>query len=470
MSEAGLPIDQTMKVTLSDDKLSAYLQLLYPEEGITCTTDDLEMLLKRCGITHGLHYDQLSKLASKPLDYVNTSLLVATGSPAKNGKDGSISFKYDLDNDMRKPQEMEDGTVDLKEVNALFNVQKGEVIASRTLPTDGTPGIAVTGEAIAPKRGKEIRFKLGKNVHMDPEELHLFAGMDGMISRTDRNKINVFPVYEINGDVDFRVGNIDFVGSVVIRGSVLSGFRIKASGDIRITGGVEGAELLADGSIEVSGGVLGHGKGYIKAGKNVRCSFVQEGNIEAGEDILITQSVMHSNIRAGRAVICKGSKGLIVGGIVQAGERVIARTIGNSMSTGTIIEVGALPEHRNEMIELRTSLRTAAENLKKTDQALGLLDQLAGAGQLSSDKIAMRIKLAHSKKLMVESISGMKERIMELETLLENVDNASIEVASMIYGGVKMVMGRYTKFIKDTTPRVHFRILEGDIVMLANRA
>lgn len=58
---------------------------------------------------------------------------------------------------------------------------------------------------------------------------------------------------------------------------------------------------------------------------------------------------MHSNIRAGRDVLCSGAKGLIVGGSVQAGEKVIARIIGNPMSTTTSIEVGALPELRNEL-------------------------------------------------------------------------------------------------------------------------
>ena len=49
---------------------------------------------------------------------------------------------------------------------------------------------------------------------------------------------------------------------------------------------------------------------------------------------------MHSNVRAGRTVKCVGAKGLIVGGLIQAGERVTASMIGNSMSTATVIEVG----------------------------------------------------------------------------------------------------------------------------------
>ena len=72
------------------------------------------------------------------------------------------------------------------------------------------------------------------------------------------------------------------------------------------------------------------------------------------------------------------------------------------MSTTTVIEVGVLPELRNEMIHLRNQLKVLMENMDKTDKALSLLDQLAAAGQLSPDKLAMRIKLNNTKKQALE--------------------------------------------------------------------
>ena len=173
----------------------------------------------------------------------------------------------------------------------------------------GIPGTAVTGNEIPPKDGKEAHFKIGKNIVVNAEKTAMYSAIDGLVTKTEKEKINVFPVYEVNGDVDYNVGNIDFVGTVVIRGNILTGFRVKASGDIRVTGGIEGAEVESDGSIEISGGIIGSNKGYVKAGHNVRCSFIQEGNVLAGEDIIVSQSIMHSNVRAGRNVKCTGAKG-----------------------------------------------------------------------------------------------------------------------------------------------------------------
>ncbi len=64
------------------------------------------------------------------------------------------------------------------------------------------------------------------------------------------------------------------------------------------------------------------------------------------------------------------------------------------------------------MINLRNQLKVYMENMEKTDKALTLLDQLAAAGQLSPDKVAMRIKLNNTKKQALEEQNTIKERIL----------------------------------------------------------
>ncbi|WNQ13758.1 FapA family protein [Paenibacillus aurantius] len=465
MSGTELPLENYIQITLTDDRLQAYLHLTSWDDAFLCSRVQLEELLEKKGVVYGLQQDTLAAIAAAPQAFVNQKMVVACGVPPKNGKNGRIDYKYDLDNDHHKPMELEDGTVDYKELTKIYNIQKGELLAQRFLPEEGTAGITVTGDSISPKKGREVRFKVGKNVVTDAEQMRLYAAIDGVLTRTDRDKINVFPIYEVNGDLDYNIGNIDFIGSVVIRGNVLSGFRVKASGDIRITGSVEAAELTAGGSIEIGAGFLGQNKGVITAGKNVRSSFIQDGRVEAVEDIVVNQSIMHSTVRAGRHVICTGAKGLIVGGLIQAGEKVEARTVGNSMSTSTVIEVGVLPELRNELIELRSQARTVSENLKKAEQALVLLDQLAASGQLTPDKLALRIRLTNTRRQNTGELTEIRERIYELESSLEDADKAGIEIGSTIYSGTKLVIGRSTRFIKDTVMRVHFRLEEGDIVM-----
>jgi uncharacterized protein (DUF342 family) len=469
MNDQSLPLDFYINVTVSNDKLTAFIHFTNCDEDFKCTRNQLEAVLKANLIVYGIHQDILSNIVNNFRKYLPLKTIIATGDAPVEGDMGYIKFLYELKRVGKKPMELEDGTVDYKEIASINNVRKGELIAERVLATAGINGKAITGEVLFAKAGKEDRFKIGKNVVTDAEKMFMFAALDGMVTTTDREKINVFPVYEVNGDVDYNTGNIDFVGTIVIRGNVRSGFKVKAEGDIRIIGSVEGAELEAAGSIEISAGIIGQNRGLVKAAKNVKTAFIQDGIVEAGEDVLVSQSIMHSTIRAGKNVICQGVKGLIVGGMIQAGEKVAARTIGNSMATNTIVEVGVLPELRNEMLQLRAQLKVHMETLEKTDKALHMLDQMAAAGLLSPEKVAMKIKLANSKKQNIEEQTLIKERILEIEKSLDDTEKARVEVASMMYGGTKIVIGRYTKFIKDPISRVYFRLLDGDIVMMTIR-
>jgi hypothetical protein len=460
-------LQDLLQVMISEDKLSAYLVFRRVEGEVKLTAAELETFLASQGVKHGVQKDLLQLIAQRPQDFFFQQTAVALGVPPKNGVDGQVRLLFDLDGrGENRPSEREDGSVDLKEITQLANVKAGQLIAERIPPIPGEPGIAVTGETVPCKEGKEAMFKVGKNVVVNPEKTAMYATIDGLVTKTEKDKLNVFPIYEVNGDVDYKIGNIDFVGTVVVRGNILTGFRVRAAGDIRVTGGIEGAEVESDGNIEIYGGVIGSNKGCVKAGRNVKCSFIMEGNVIAGEDILVSQSIMHSNVRAGRNVECIGSKGLIVGGNIQAGEKVKARVIGNTMSTATSIEVGVRPELRQELQELKQQARSLMEGLDKTEKALALLDQMASVGQLAPDKLALRAKLNVTRKASSDELQSVKERMLEIEKSLEDTLSARVDVTHTIYGGAKIVVGRYTRFVKDSVQRVSFRFMDGDITMV----
>jgi uncharacterized protein (DUF342 family) len=463
----SLQLQDILQVTVSDDKMYAFLIFRRVEGELKLTVRELETFLAAQGVKFGIQQDLLYLITQRPQDFFFNQNTVAVGTPPQNGQDGMIRLLYDLDDPKNnRPTQLDDGTVDFKALTQLANVKAGQLIAERVPPVPGEAGKAVTGEELPCKEGKEAMFKVGKNVVVNPEKIAMYAAIDGLVTKTEKEKLNVFPVYEVNGDVDYNIGNIDFVGTVVIRGNILTGFRVKASGDIRITGGIEGAEVESDGSIEISGGIIGSNKGYVKAGRNVKCSFIMEGNVHAQEDIVVSQSIMHSNVRAGRSVICSGTKGLVVGGTIQAGEKVAARVIGNTMSTATTIEVGVRPELRQELLELRQQLRQLTESLDKSDKALALLDQLAAAGQLTADKLALRVKLGATKRQNVGEMQVAKDKVLEIEKTLEDATASRVDVAHTIYGGTKIVVGRYTRFVKDSVQRVSFRFMDGDIAMV----
>ena len=99
----------------------------------------------------------------------------------------------------------------------------------------------------------------------------------------------MFPVFEVKGDLDLNTGNIDFIGNVMIDGNVPSGYEIKAGGDVKITGLVEGATIEAQGSIHISGGIAGQKKAVVRAGVDLQTQYVNQAIIFAGNDIQVDQ-------------------------------------------------------------------------------------------------------------------------------------------------------------------------------------
>ena len=72
--------------------------------------------------------------------------------------------------------------------------------------------------------------------------------------------------YEVPADVGASTGDIDYDGSVVVKGNVLTGYTIKATGDIIVNGVVEGAKLVTAGKIVLKRGIQGKGQASLEAG------------------------------------------------------------------------------------------------------------------------------------------------------------------------------------------------------------
>lgn len=424
-----------ISVSISDDKLGAFITIHKRSDHIVVKARELKEYLEMNGVIFGFMDDILRAIEDNPKNFVGQKTLVAQGRSAVDGKDGYIEYVYDLTKkNQATPLELENGRVNYRELIAIHNVTRGQRIATKIPPERGITGTAVDGAVLPAKDGKEARILIGKNVVLDGEKENVYSLIDGVMSRQG-NKISVFPIYEVNGDVDYSVGNINFIGTVIIRGNILTGFRVVASGDIQVYGSVEGAELEAGGDIAVSHGILGQHKGYIKAQGTVTSSFIQDAKITAGKDVIVLQSILHSEVYAPHEIICTGKKGLIVGGTLLAGHKIECRTLGNMMAQETHVEVGVQKELWDELRELRERLRylNAYKPKDKTEQ------------------------------------HQIQERIMEIDHIFhEEASTARVVCKGIIYPGTHIVMGKQTYVARDVIQNMYFKLIDGEITMIPN--
>src|SRR5665647_3657726 len=116
MSDQSLPLDFYINVTVSNDKLTASVHFTNCDEDFKCTKSQLEAVLKANFIIYGIHQDVISNIVNNLKEYLLLKTIVATGDTPVEGEKGYIKFVYELKLVEKKPMEMEDGSVDYKEI------------------------------------------------------------------------------------------------------------------------------------------------------------------------------------------------------------------------------------------------------------------------------------------------------------------------------------------------------------------
>ena len=107
----------------------------------------------------------------------------------------------------------------------------------------GDDGIDVLGRRVPPRKVKHVIFRYGRNLSESEDGTELVSQVSGHVV-LENDKIFVSNVLELV-NVDNSTGDIDYEGDVVVKGNVLAGFTVKATGDITVSGIVEGATVIA---------------------------------------------------------------------------------------------------------------------------------------------------------------------------------------------------------------------------------
>lgn len=461
--EIAKPSGQSVKIAevgeaeihleISKDRMEATLQVDLGKNAPAPTWEDVQAKIQACGIVFGLDEAEARKAAAHPA----TRVVIARGQAAVNGTDAQIKYHVDLEH-KGKPMELDDGKVDYKDLNLFTIVMQGDLLAEKIPSTPGVPGSDVLGQPVVAKPGKEIPLPLGKNVQA--VENTIVASISGQVV-VSGNKISVVPVIEIKEDVDLSTGNIEFVGNVVVRGSVQAGFTVKAEGNVEVYGTVSGG-IVEGKNVVIKMGIQGMHRGYVKAVETVAAKFIENATVQAGSDVIVNDVVLHSKISAGKKVIVEGRRGLIAGGNILAGEEIRAKVIGTQMSTSTELEVGVNPQLREEYQNIRREIKKVEVSLEQTQKALSILRAM-DQGSMPQDKREMLLKLTKAQFHLVGQVETMRNRMTDIELAFEEMKYGRIKVAEVMYPGVKVVIGTLVKPIREALKFTSLYAEDGEI-------
>lgn len=337
-------VDAVINVLVSDNRMQAFLSMTEGlGSGRHLDVPSIEASLKAKGVVHGIDSDRITRAleaarAGEPVDHV----VVAEGTPPVDQVENRLEFLIDITGDpgvrIRK-----DGSADFKNRNTIHIVTKGQALC-RILPSPQKPvdGTDVTGKTVPAQRDSGLELELGENVIREESadgSILIKSATDGEALFT-RNRIAVQIIHTIKGDVDMKVGNIKFPGTVIVGGTVRTGFYIISGGEIKVAGGVEGALLSSDGNIIVKQGVKGAGKAVLRSKQGIMSSFVELATLLSVGDITLKSAVVRSRIKCNGKITFQGDKGRILGGQIRARNGLEVTSVGSPRGIRTQLSFG----------------------------------------------------------------------------------------------------------------------------------
>lgn len=440
-----------IELTVSTDKMMAYIRVKPAFEGQEITAEDILSFLESRDITYGVKKRAIRDFCENKRFYAE--LACAEGSYPIHQQEASIIYRFKTENSA-KPKEREDGTVDFRDLGLVQNVTKGAELARIMVPPAGRDGINIYNTPVPHKPAKMPVFPAGKNTVVAEDGLSLLSMIDGCVEFRNK-RVEVEDVYTVKGDVDISSGNIDFNGSVRVKGDVRESFTIKAGGDISIGGMAEGVVMESGGCIAISKGMNGMGKGILRAKKDVTGKYFENATIECDGN-LYADVLLNCIVKVGGSVILKGQKALLIGGICTAGVMIYANTIGtdNHVRSNITIENAQLSQilsgeeslDSREIEDLEKTLQAAQQTVADLQNQL----QVYTAKPDKTEKERTLMKLLLSKKAQnAAQVSMMQRKIDEkrekIEKSKKSTTDFKIIALSRIFPGTKITVGPFTQ-------------------------
>ncbi len=475
-------------ILISQDKNKVfYLNLPQGNMPKHPSMEEMQDLMERHEVKFGYSDERwveiLARLeAGEQTDYL---ICIAEGIPSERGKDAEFEWALQIE-DSKPGSIMDDGSIDFRERGLNTVVKEGDMLGRLVPPKPGVPGKDVHGNDLRPPPPLNIEVITDSRIYAEATEeegiMAFFVEAGGGIStssevkkekgkRAKRINIGVYPISNIEGDVDYHTGNIDFNGDVVIKGSVQPQFSVKATGTVSIGGYVEsGAYISAGGDILVKRGVVGANTELV-AGGDVMTKYIQEATVRAGANVKTGSYIFNASVRAGGKVEVvgkgEGKSRALVGGLIWGGAEIMAKSIGSPYNTSTKLVAGINPDFVNRAEQIRSNMQVCEGKKQKIMKTIGV-------ESLEVEFIKQRLTLARSPKdkqsilLNVKRIAKVAELEQNLQKELEDIAEeqrkvalkASIRVASELFTGVELRIGEQTMVINEDKDKVGFKLVQ----------
>ena len=416
---------------MTPDGLKAYLTLPRLKSGRLYTLEFVLELLAKANITFGIKKDVIKDMITN--EKYEEKKLIAEGYGPTFGKDGYYEYFFDR----KVPTDIEytkDGSANFDNVKYFATVNAGDKLAVYHPAIHGSDGKTIKNITLPGKNGRDLPLIKGRGFMIMPDHKTFCSTVSGAVRFTDGEMI-ISPLKVIEGTR--KPLNIDFIGTVWVKGEVPSKSVIRANGDVIIDGYAEGTTIEADGDIVFRSGCNGlEGMSKISAGGNIYARYLQNLNITTHKSIFCNGIVnCKADVRGN--VMVFGEEGSIIGGDVATQMGISAARIGSEGDIRTIVRVGVTSE----------LLYNVNENKKAIDRTKAELETLykeqkrvVTANVNSREQLQWKIKINMAVSTKEKELMSYEEKMTMMTEQMNKVRGASITARSIIYAGALLII------------------------------
>jgi len=444
------------QIEIAENGLSA--KLIVPEyvDRETLTPSLFNSLLTKAGVdlessTKKLADDFIAMANSAPSGPIEG--IIAEGVAAIHGKDAYIEWKLEeLDHsgikttddqsnkdDAKGDSESEDESVCFYNQSVYTVVSEDDILGQVYPEVPGEEGKDVKGKTLAARTAKPLDFKYDETIAID-EQNQIVAKSEGVLIINGMTAL-ISDTIEVNQNVDFNTGNIDFNGNIIVHQGVKDCFVVKASENIEIRGLIEAATIIAGNDLRAMGGFAGREQGRAEVKGNLQAKYLDAVNLEVQGDLSAEREVINCQTEVLGDIKCP--RGAIIGGDTRVSGKVEVLDLGAGAQPITTVYIGLLPhldpliaqltELTNELIEQRQKLLDEQEMITSNSGA-----NITPTHQARLNTITYEI--AQVQKLLDRSepsLQRARERAEELRTV-------DVNIKRKLHPNAVLVCGEYS--------------------------
>jgi uncharacterized protein (DUF342 family) len=280
---------------------------------------------------------------------------------------------------------------------------------------------------------------------------------------------SVDPILNVN-EVDMRSGHIEYDGTLVVKGSVSQGMRIKVSGDVLIMGMIECAEVEVGGNLDVKMGITGPNddardeglRMRVNCGGNLSAGHIEKAELDVKGDIIVKSQITHSQVSCDNRVIVGSSnqpRSGIVGGHVRATKLIRAQTLGAHAGITTEATIQCSEDVINNLHDHNDNVACKQADLGRLLKMMVDLSKSRAPdneGRLKKINITCNTLKAELSTLTVERD--------QLQASVDAIAESFIEVPGTVYPRVIIAIGNKTQEITQAAQAISFQRIEDRLI------